>query len=285
MNLQSNALVITVNAYSRDESIEKCLNSIVRSIGGRAIPLIVVYQTGFVRVSEVIAKNAEFISRIIEVDGGERTPLENINHNRFLAYDMAFNELKADWVLAVEEDVILSKDAVAFTEFIIGEVSGHRFFRGINLGSREPFDERLFNTYSLLRYGLHGQASVIGKKTWRFIQKRRLSAKFSTHGFDSLIESHLKIGFMVTPNLSRSLDTGWDGTHMPSDRNDSYFKEMNESFVFEMDPPSNYFPLNILHRWREDLEIYRTYRTPQVIFRIKWYAFKHQIKGYIRSAA
>ena len=214
-----------------------------------------------------------------------RTPLENINHNRFLAYEVAFNEFRADWVLAVEEDVVLSKDAVVFTEFVVSKFSGRRFFRGINLGSREPFDERLFNTYSLLRYGLHGQASVIGKKTWKFIQRRSLIAKFSTHGFDSLIESHLKTGFMVTPNLSRSLDTGWDGTHMPNDQNDVYFQEMNKSFVCEMDPPTHYFTLNILHRWREDLAIYKMYRTPQFILLTKWYAIKHQLKSYIGSAA
>jgi hypothetical protein len=202
-----------------------------------------------------------------------------------LGYQIAFNEYNADWVIAIEEDVILSKDAISFVSYILNKYIKSRFFRGKNFGSREPFSPDLIGTFSLLRYGMHGQGSVIGRKTWDFIRRRRIEKKFSTHGFDSLIEQHLKLGFMVTPNLSRSLDTGWDGTHMPSDKNDSYFTEMRGSFVGDIDVTPNYRQLNLLHRWREDLEIYKLHKTLRFVLRSKWYAFKHEIKSYLGSAA
>jgi hypothetical protein len=130
---------------------------------------------------------------------------------------------------------------------------------------------------------MHGQASVIGRRTWTYIARHQISKKFSSHGFDSLIEKHLKIGFMVTPNLSRSLDSGWDGTHMPNDMNDKYFLEMRESFVYDLQPPREYFRRDILHRWRTDIEVYRFHKTLKYLFLVNWFRFKHELKTYLKS--
>ena len=281
MKSTSSSLVIIVNAFSRAESLERCLVSIQNSTANFDIPILVIHQRGSLEVEKILLDHSSLISHVRLVNGQGRTPLENINHNRLLGYQIAFNEYKADWVIAIEEDVILSKDAISFVRYILDIYKKRRFFRGINFGSREPFSPELIGTFSLLRYGMHGQGSVIGRKTWDYIVRRKIEKKFSTHGFDSLIEQHLKLGFMVTPNLSRSLDTGWDGTHMPSDENDAYFMEMRKSFIGEVDVPLNYHQLNLLHRWREDLEVYKLHKTPRFFLRTKWYAFKHQIKGYI----
>jgi hypothetical protein len=285
MKSTSSSLVLIVNAFSRAESLERCLASIRNSTTDFDVPILVIHQRGSLEVERILLDYSSLISQVRSVNGEGRTPLENINHNRLLGYQIAFNEYNADWVIAIEEDVVLSKDAISFVRFILGKYVKNRFFRGINFGSREPFSADLIETFSLLRYGMHGQGSVIGRRTWDFIVRREIEKKFSTHGFDSLIEQHLKFGFMVTPNLSRSLDTGWDGTHMPNDKNDSYFTEMRESFVGDIDVTPNYHQLNLLHRWREDLEVYKLHKTLRFVLRSKWYAFKHEVKSYLRSAA
>jgi hypothetical protein len=284
MNRHSSPIAIIVNAFSRAESLEKCLDSILESVGEAKIPLILIHQTGHLDVENVILHYSPFISTVRTVTSVNRTALENINHNRLLGYEVAFNEFRAEWVLAIEEDVLISGDAVRFISHMIERYENYRFFRGINLGSREPFDLNLISTYSRLRYGMHGQASVIGKRTWNYINRRNIKARFSTHGFDSLIEVHLKCGFMVTPNLSRSLDTGWDGTHMPSDSNDLYFEEMRASFVGIQATSRSYYCRNILHRWREDLEVYSVYRTPKFLLLSRWNTLKHKVKFYFSSA-
>lgn len=285
MKSTSNSLVIIINAFSRAESLERCLASIQISSTNFEIPVVVIHQLGSTEVGEILLDYSSFISQVRPVNGEGRTPLENINHNRLLGYQIAFDEYNADWVIAIEEDVILSKDAINFASYTLDRFAKNHFFRGINFGSREPFSPQLIGTFSLLRYGMHGQGSVIGRKTWNYIVKRRIEKNFSTHGFDSLVENHLKTGFMVTPNLSRSLDTGWDGTHMPSDKNDDYFIEMKESFVGENEAPRQYHQLDLLHRWREDIEVYKLHKTLRFILRTNWYSLKHRIKSYLTSAA
>ena len=284
MNNHSYPIVIIVNAFSRAASLDKCLNSIFMSVGEAKIPIILIHQTGHLDVENVILRHSPFISTVKTVTSVNRTALENINHNRMLGYEVAFNEFQAEWVLAIEEDVLISEDALRFISQIIERYENYRFFRGINLGSREPFDLSLLNTYSRLRYGMHGQASVIGRRTWNFINSKNIEAKFSTHGFDSLIETHLKHGFMVTPNLSRSLDTGWDGTHMPNDSTDLYFEEMRASFVGVQATQGPYNCINILHRWRDDLEVYSVYGTPKFVLLSRWNNLKHKVKFYFSSA-
>lgn len=284
MKIDRNKIVIIVNAYSRDKSLRNALNSIKESVGNAQIPLVVILQSGFPSVSGVIEEYLPLISDVKIVSGANRTPLENINYNRYLGYEIAFVTYSADWVMAIEEDVEISGDAYNFVKTMVDRFKNNPFFRGVNLGSREPFEEDLLNTYSLLRYGMHGQASVIGVKTWNYVQRRRIVDQFSSHGFDWLIEKHLKTGFMVTPNLSRSLDTGWDGTHMPGDSNDPYFAEIRSSFVGDIQTSKNYVRRDLHHRWRDDVEIYKVYKTPAFLFRTWWKRLKHASKVYLETA-
>lgn len=284
MNNIPNQLAIVVNTYSRDESLRNCLKSIETSISNSRVPIIVIHQLGFPKVDNVIQEYSTLVSRVTTVSGLNRTALENINHNRYCGYKVAFEDFRAKWVFAIEEDVVLSKDAFKFVVRMLERYEKNPFFRGINLGSREPRQGSLLLSYSLLRYGMHGQASVIGSRTWRYIQRRKVYRDFSNHGFDWLIERHLKSGFMVTPNLSRSLDTGWDGTHMPGDRNDAYFAEMRESFVGDTHVSSDYVKRDLQHRWRDDVEIYRSYKTPIFLVKNWWKRQKHSLKVYLDSA-
>jgi hypothetical protein len=220
----------------------------------------------------------------VRVDGSHLTALENINRNRYLGNRIAIEELGADRVLAIEEDVEISSDAIRFCNEIMIKYSKKPFFKGINLGSREKYSQEDALTYSRQRYGLHGQASVITRKTWKKFNHKKIKKKFSTHGFDSLIELDLKTGFMVTPNNSRSLDTGWDGTHVPGDQRDPYFVEIAESFVGNHQTPTGKFmEKEMHHHWRSDIEIYKVFKTPSFFIIAKWNLLKHNLKEKLRN--
>jgi hypothetical protein len=277
-NKSSHGLVL-VNAYSRSKSLRRCLNSIATANENYQYPLIVVLQEGFAEVESVVQEYSEHIYKTIRVSGENRTALENINFNRYLGYEIGFLKLKADWILAIEEDVEISGDAIQFCTEIVAKYQHTPFFKGINLGSREKYSEALSVTYSRQRYGLHGQASVLTKKTWDKFNHKIIQKKFSTHGLDSLIEFYLKKGFMVTPNNSRSLDTGWDGTHLPGNEDDPYFVEMAASFVGNLDTPSgSYVYKEMDHHWRSDIETYKLYKLPFFILITRWNLFKHTLK-------
>jgi len=279
MNKSLNKGVILVNTYSRANSLKKCLESIETSNENFGYPVVIVHQEGFSEVALTLNDFSSTIDKIIRVNGDDKSPLENINTNRYLGYQICFNEFAADWVLAIEEDVEIAKDAIRFCSEMTWKYSGNIFFRGINLGSREKFEESISTTYSRQRYGLHGQAAVITRGTWKGISQRRIWRKFSTHGFDSLIEFQLKTGFMITPNNSRSLDTGWDGTHLPANQNDAYFVEIAESFVgFHEIDISEYTEKGMQHNWRSDIELYKFHKTPFFIVNTQWNNLKHKIK-------
>jgi hypothetical protein len=270
---------ILVNTFSRAESLKKCLESIQKANKDFSFPVFIVLQNGYPEVKEVLKAQEHAIKKIVEVEGGNRTPLENINWNRYLGYEILFDDEKFDWVIAIEEDVAIAPDALKFATQIVDRYSQDPSFKGINFGSREPFNLKNSNTYSLLRYGLHGQASLLPKSSWNKFPHKRMKRKFSTHGFDSLIEFNLKMGFMVTPNLSRSLDMGWDGTHVPSDSSDPYFVEMAASYVGDRIPNFEAYELHsINHQWRSDIRIYRRNETLSFIIQTKYYLMKHFIK-------
>lgn len=270
---------ILINAFSRAESLASSLESIVLANIATDVPIFVVFQTGSTEVEAVLFCFREKIAEIIQVDGTGKSALENINSNRITGYTHLFDKLRMDWVLAIEEDVLIARDTLNFVEFIMNKYWNVRAFKGINLGSREPLQTSLLDTYSKLRFGLNGQASAVTSKTWKGFNLRRITRKIAQNGFDSMIENNLRRGFMITPNLSRSLDIGWDGTHQSSNPEDPYFVEMRESFVSGvLRTDAVYREININHRWREDIEIYRRYRTLESILRRMKLQLKHKIK-------
>lgn len=54
---------------------------------------------------------------------------------------------------------------------------------------------------------------------------------------------------------------------MSVDKNHAYFAEMRESFVGDTHVSNDYVKRDLQHRWRNDVEIYKSYKTP--IFLVK----------------
>jgi hypothetical protein len=255
--------IILVNTFSREIEVLKCLTHLLEANLRLKLPVVIVHQIGHNKVREVISQFRSSIDYLIEIDGKNLTPLENINRNRILGYQIGFDWLQADWVLAVEEDVLVSPDTLSFITKMMNIYFNKLFFRGINLGSREPRSSENFKTYSRLRYGLHGQASAITSKTWRHFNCQKLLQKSGTHPFDSQVENYLKHGFMVTPNNSRYLDNGWNGTHAPKNPDDKYYRELAASWVnFTPLAEDEYIFKNINHSWRQDVKVFCWYTTP-----------------------
>ncbi len=265
--------VILVNAFSRAENLENCLEAIRISNRDFRYPLILVRQLGVDKVGKVIESYKDEISHLFEFKSENRTPLENINLNRIVGYQIGFDWVQADWVLAIEEDIEISYDAVSFVSSVFDQLSSERSFRGINLGSKIPKDDSLMDSYSKIRYGLHGQASAITRKTWKKFNVEKLIRGSSEHGLDSQLEFYLKTGFMCTPNLSRYRDTGWNGTHSSPNPNDDYYLKLNESWIgSEKVLVSNYQFDNIEHAWRKDSVIFNRYES--IYYHLKFYANK-----------
>ncbi len=249
--------LLNLATYSRPELLKKCLSSIANAESSQNYPKLIVLQKGDAEVSRNVNEFADQLTQVIEVDGTKRTPLQNINHNRWLSWKSGFENSDIDWMLSVEEDVVLHPSTLLFVEQILNKYSGNPKFRGINLASRLSDMENL-GTYSELRFGLHGCGAVITRETWDLFNEFEFGDKLETEPLDALIEPILKTGFMVTPNLSLLEDFGWyKGTHTSSDSSDVHYVEISNSFNSNRLPLSHQFQIKSVNpHWRSDCIIY-----------------------------
>lgn len=253
---------IVVFAYSRDQLLDELLECINELQQGKKLPLILVKQDGFEAVDEVIKKWRNQINILIESDGSAETVAQNISRNRILGYSSAFISLDVDWVLAIEDDVILANDTLMLVEHLINKYLLDKDFRGINLGSRIPYSLENHNTYCKTRYGIYGQASVITKLSWKRMNKFGILKEALNGHWDAAMESFVKTGYMVAPNNSRYIDRGWDGTHMSSDPNDSYYQDLRASFVPKETKISEiYKEFDTGYWWRKDLRKFKSWQS------------------------
>jgi hypothetical protein len=194
---------------------------------------LLVHQLGVPESCKISEKYKEFFDIKYLSPLGENA-LQRINHNRIVGLTELFDNRGMDAVLAIEDDIEIAHDAVNFCMNSLDLYKNNRNFRGINLGSRieKPNNADSLREYSLIRYGLHGQAGVITQNTWVQINRWRLLDNLDS-GFDAKIEQFLKTGFMVTPNHSRYLDRGFDvyATHAEKNPLHRDFVLNKKSFV------------------------------------------------------
>ena len=270
---------VTVVAYSRHEELEKCLDAIIIARGEKAIPLIVVHQTGYDKVAKVIEKNRHAIDVLLTTKAQGGTPLENINLNGLISRELAFKWMLSDWSLGIEEDTTIAPDAINFVIECYEKHRRDRYFRGVNLGSKELYQEHLENVYSLVSYGVQGQASMITRRTWSHFNVMKLRGRLHESGLDSMMEHYVKSGFMCTPHNSRYLDNGWNGTHASTDPDDEHYVKLRNSLTkVGNDYRGPYLEKTYEVSWREDSLQFSPYKSQLRYFACKYHHLRYLLR-------
>lgn len=254
--------VVVIATYKRAQLLRKCLLSLYDAVDSNQLEKVLIVQDGSAEVLNIAKSFVDDRTHLIQVPRRSDSPLVNINLNYLDGFRMAFSDLHADWVLSLEEDSVISSDALVFIDAMYRKYVGNKSFRGVNLGSLEC-DVAYASTYSLLRYGLHGGAGMFSRRTWDAIGKWGLIRNIDRRGFDSQVEHYLKSGFMVTPNLSKSMNYGWiEGTHVHLTHDtEPFFQAMEKSW--SMTCSSSIFrQLDVIHSWREDIQIFTRSASP-----------------------
>lgn len=252
---------ILLVAFSRPKLLSQVLESI-QTANSSSLPILVIFQKGNNEVLEILEKNLTSKDYLFQVPGESRTTVNNISFNRFLGYDFAFQFLESEYVLAFEDDVLVSKDILYFSEYIFDKYQGNKRFRGINFGSHESYSLESSNLYSLQRFGIHGPASGITASTWAHFKNQKLIEKAKQGLFDGIFEPFIRSGFMVTPTNSRFLDLGIGGTHTSSNATDPYFERMQKSFVGNFVLNKEFQIHKAKHSWRSDVFSYSKWENP-----------------------
>jgi len=253
---------LLILCHSRAGHLERCFESFFAARGSDQFKVVVVRQVGHEDVAAVVSRYRDRLELVIELKG-DPIPEESIRRNRFLGYFACYQTLDAELVLAMEDDVQLSTDALEFIEQVYARHKDDHNFMGINLGSVEPLNDDLIHSYSRLRYGIHGQASVLARRTWNRLLGSSIVTRNPGGHFDSAIEALLRRGYMVTPNNSRHLDSGFGGTHAPDENEDDYFSLIRQSWVGKTVTITPRFKLRqIQHHWRADAIAFRRWSNP-----------------------
>jgi len=269
---------IVIFAHARRQLLENCIKSVLNAKASEGWKKVIVWQNGDSEVYKVIQKFESFFDLIIILRPQHPTALGNINQSRLIGTTICFETLNSDYVLGIEDDTLISFDSLIFIDKMCVKYKSNKSFRGINLGSLEPKKISKLSDYSLLRYGLHGQAGVITRNTWTKLNKTKLFTNILDEGWDARFEIVTKNGFMVTPNLSRALDLGWqDPTHASNNEEDPHYKKMKLSWVgldqFEL---PEYVHNQVVHSWRSDAIRFNRYHS--ILFLLL--KFEYIIKVY-----
>jgi GR25 family glycosyltransferase involved in LPS biosynthesis len=219
-------------------------------------PVYVVVQDPSSEDEVVLSNYAHLITKIFRSKSNGRNIEELINSNRLSAWHIALIDEGHDYVVCLEDDVEISPDFFEFTEQVIEQNANMKFFRGINYGSFET--EAGLGSYSRTRYGLHGPASLISKRTFLRFQLDKLQKLGGLIAWDSWVEPISKKGFMVTSNNARYQDNGTSGTHTSIEINKDYFNKLAISFQYGIIHQVNEYQYRNIHQtWRSDCVIYR----------------------------
>lgn len=250
------SLAVSIITYRRSQLLDLCLGSLENAMVKQTHPVYIIIQDASQEDMDVLRKYERLISEIVHTRSDGLHVEELINRNRILAWELPLIQKGHQYVLCLEDDAEVSADIFEFTWKVLEQNSGSKHFWGINYGSFEKPED--CGSYSKLRFGLHGPASLISQTSLKKFQIKTLQRFAGSIPWDGWIEPIVKKGFVVTSNVARYKDNGEGGTHTSAANNSEYFTKLNESFVYgQVRSNTEYRNINIEHSWRKDCIAYK----------------------------
>jgi hypothetical protein len=251
---------ILIIAFKRPELLQNLFESLESTGDLKSKNIVIIQQIGNEGVSDIIVNfQKKYTNTLVKrTDGSGKDSTENISFNRIEGLRICFDDIGAEYVIALEDDVQVASDIFEFTNFIMKKYWDIPRFRGINYGSHENYSQVSSRKYAKARFGLHGPASAITKKTWEKINTSKNIKRSQYIIFDGLFEYYMKTGFMITPENSRYIDLGYGGTHTPENSDNSYFSNLKTSFVGNQVVDKFVYELNHQQKfWQNDALVYK----------------------------
>lgn len=207
---------IIVICHRRTSHLERVLEALSGCNSIEKFHVVFVVQDPIESVLQIIREFPYFHSILTTHSSEHQSTAQSINGNVFSGLAHCFNDLKSKFVVVLEDDIVLSRDALDFFEFVVDSQSQYSNFRGVN-GFSETVAP-LIASKSLVRvnHGL-GWGWAITHKTYSELSKF-WSGKEDNH-WDFIVEPYIRTGFVVNPVQSRVLNIGFDesATHTSGD--------------------------------------------------------------------
>ena len=223
---------IVILCHRRTRHLEQVLIALEKCEGAANFTTVFVIQDPTEPVLEIIRHFPHpFIS--LKIDGSSyNSSAQAINGNLFTGLEFCFTQLKSSYVVVLEDDIVLSKDALFYFESTIRLNGDNPSFRGVNAFSETICDSALQNAYVRTNYGLGWgwaiHSSIYSKilKFWKGTEDNH---------WDFILEPYLRTGFVINPLRSRALNIGFDESATHTSGNQEIGVRMFESFNSPME--------------------------------------------------
>lgn len=207
-NYATHTQAIVVICYRRTDHLEKVLASLENALLIETFSLIFVVQDSYESVLNIINSSKLPNKSIIEVDGSNyASPAQAINANLAKGLKYAFQTLDSSLAIVLEDDIVVSRDALCYFRQVHKVYLKDRFFRGINGFSEEFGNPNLQDGVLKLNYGL-GWGWAIPQRTYQELI-RYWSGSEDNH-WDFIFEPFMRTGYVVNPYRSRIKNIGFD---------------------------------------------------------------------------
>lgn len=207
---------ILVLCHRRTHHLQKVLDSLVKCTNIDLFTTIFVVQDPIPSVMEILDSYPKDM-RILTVDGSNySSPAQAINGNLYKGLNYAFAKMGSEFIVVLEDDIVLSKDALIYYSQMMSKFSGVKHFRGINGFSTTIPSPELNNAYVKNHFGL-GWGWAIDQRNFKKILSYWKGDE-DDH-WDFIFEPYIRSGFIVSPLRSRILNIGFDetATHTSAD--------------------------------------------------------------------
>ena len=239
---------ILILCHRRTQHLQKVLDSLLDCANIDDFITVFVVQDPIPPVMKVVdwyPKN----KRIVIVDGsGYTSPAQAINGNLFKGLDYVFGEIASEFTIVLEDDIVVSKDALFYYSQVISQFNVVKHFRGVNGFSTMIPSIGLNNAFVRTHFGL-GWGWAIDKRNFKRIMTY-WKGNEDDH-WDFIFEPYIRTGFVVNPLRSRIHNIGFDETATHTGADTSLGHSIHTSFNLSAPPgPQAIQDVDVDFLWR-----------------------------------
>lgn len=225
----NNPRVIVVLCYRRTEHLKKVLKGLEQALLVETFNLVFVVQDPIDSVLNIIYTSKLQNKTILETEGSNYlSAAQAINGNLAAGLKYAFQTLGSSITIVLEDDIVISRDALCFFIQACRSNISKRGFRGVNAFSESTDSSSIQNNVLRLKYGL-GWGWAIPRKT--YFSLLRYWTGYENDHWDFIFEPYIRTGFVINPRRSRIVNIGFDESATHTSMNKALNYKIETSFI------------------------------------------------------
>ena len=238
MNLLNESLCekksIIILCYRRTTHLKHVLTALQNCTEFENFTTVFVVQDPIEPILQII-REFPYENKILSIDGSAYTSAaQAINGNLFVGLEFCFLQLRSSFVIVLEDDIVLSNDALGYFESTIQQHKKDSAFRGVNAFSETIAEPDLRDAYVKTNFGFGWGWAMESRSYFKI---RRFWTGNEDNHWDFIFEPYLRTGFVVNPIRSRMHNIGFDDSATHTSENQDLGAKILSSFSSSLQAP------------------------------------------------